>query len=236
MELLANFFDINTTLFTVFGYPMSYLEFFGTVLNLACVWLVARNNIWTWPIGNIAVILFAVLFYQIQLYSDFFEQIYFLITGFYGWWVWAQLRRKEKGVEQKKGASITTSSVRERLITVAIVIGGTGLLGLFMANIHTLLPRFFAEPASFPYLDAFTTFLSFVATILMAHKKIECWVLWILVDIIGIGLYFAKDVVFISLLYAIFLILATKGFFNWKVLLPSNRSKASSSETSPSTV
>jgi len=67
---------------------MSYLEFVGTLLNLWSVWLVTRNNILTWPVGNIGVIFFAVLFYQIRLYSDLIEQVYFLITGFYGWWAW----------------------------------------------------------------------------------------------------------------------------------------------------
>lgn len=85
-----------------------------------------------------------------------------------------------------------------------------------MSRINIYLPQYFPEPASFPYLDAFTTIMSFAATILMAKKKIECWYLWILVDIIGIGLYFAKEVVFVSALYLIFLILAAKGYFNWK--------------------
>ena len=85
---------------------MSYLEFFGTILNLASVYLVTRNNVLTWPIGNTAVILFAVLFYKVRLYSDFVEQIYFLITGFYGWWAWLYFK-KEKAV-----LLITTSSVK----------------------------------------------------------------------------------------------------------------------------
>ena len=89
------FFNINTIIFTIFDYPMSYLEFFGTILNLLSVYLVAKNKIWTWPIGNIAVILFAVLFFQIQLYSDFMEQIYFFITGFYGWWGWLSFKKKK---------------------------------------------------------------------------------------------------------------------------------------------
>jgi len=64
--------------------------------------------------------------------------------------------------------------------------------------------------------------MSFAATLLMAHKKIESWYLWILVDIIGIWLYFAKGVVFISLLYVCFLVLVTKGLLNWKKLTASS--------------
>lgn len=214
MEVFFNFFSINNVFFEFMGYKMSYLEFFGTLLNLWSVWLVTRNNILTWPIGNIAVALFAVLFYQIRLYSDFFEQVYFLITGFYGWWVWWYLRSpKSQGV--KKELPISYNSRKINIICAVIVAVGTILMGYIMCHIHEYLPKFFPEAASFPYLDAFTTVMSFTATILMAHKKIECWYLWILVDIIGIGLYYAKGVVFVSVLYCIFLVLASKGLFNW---------------------
>lgn len=80
IDTLLYFLDINTTFFTVMGYPMSYIEFFGTIFNIICVYLVARNNIWNWPIGILGVILYIFLFYQIQLYSDLLEQVYFLIT------------------------------------------------------------------------------------------------------------------------------------------------------------
>jgi len=56
--------------FTVLGYPMSYIEFFGTLFNFWSVWLVVRKSIWTWPVGTIGAVLFGILFYQVQLYSD----------------------------------------------------------------------------------------------------------------------------------------------------------------------
>jgi len=215
MQNILYFFDINNIFFTFNGYQMSYLEFFGTILNIWSVWLVTKNNILTWPIGNIAVVLFAVLFYQVRLYSDFVEQIYFLITGFYGWWVWFYLGRN-KSEHQHNKLLITHSSKRSNAVYVLVILCGTLVMGYCMKHIHEYLPKIFPNPASFPYLDAFTTVMSFAATILMAHKKIECWYLWILVDIVGIGLYFAKEVVFVSLLYVIFLILATKGLLNWR--------------------
>jgi len=87
-----------------------------------------------------------------------------------------------------------------------------------MGHIHLYMPALFPEKASFPYLDAFTTVMSFAANILMAHKKIECWYLWIAVDVIGIG-FISQKGCFVSLLYLIFLILATKGLFNWRKLV-----------------
>ena len=217
MEAILYAFNINNTLFSLWGYDMSYLEFFGTVLNLISVYLVTRNNIWTWPIGNIAVILFAILFFQIQLYSDLFEQIYFLITGFYGWWVWVSL--KKQAAAQLSDRSIRLNSQFSNGIYLAIIIVGTIALGYFTSHIHEYFPTVFIMPASYPYLDAFTTVMSFAATILMVHKKIECWYLWVTVDVIGIWLYFAKGVVFVSFLYLVFLIMASYGLYNWRSLM-----------------
>jgi len=223
METIINFFSINTVFFTILGYQMSYLEFFGIILNLCSVYLVTKNKIWTWPIGNIAVVLFAVLFFQIQLYSDFIEQIYFFITGFYGWWVWLNLKKDGTKKEEKDDLPVSYNSPKNNLAYIAIIFIGTIVSGFMMNHIHEWIPTIFFTPASFPYMDAFTTVMSFAATILMAHKKIESWYLWILVDVIGIWLYFAKGVIFISILYVIFLILATKGLFSWKKLAIASR-------------
>ena len=225
LDFITHLLDVNTTFFTVLDYPMSYLEFFGTIFNLLCVWLVARNNIWNWPIGIVGVVLFGVLFYQIQLYSDLFEQFYYLITGFYGWWAWWYYRQDKKQAKEKV-LKISHNSQIHNLIYLGIIIISTFALTAFVSNIHIIFPNIFPVAASYPFLDAFTTVLSFVATILMIYKKIECWYLWIFVDIIGVWLYFAKGVVFISLLYFIFLILASKGLYNWlKIYDKDNKKK-----------
>jgi nicotinamide mononucleotide transporter len=160
-------------------------------------------------------VLFGVLFFQIQLYSDFVEQGYFLVTGFYGWWLWRESRKSGGQGLDAVALTIIRNSTRVNVICAAIVVIGTIIMGYGMAHIHEYLPTIFAEPASYPYLDAFTTMLSFAANLLLAQRRFECWFLWILVDIIGIGLYFAKSVVFVSLLYCVFLVLATKGLVSW---------------------
>lgn len=211
MQTIYHFLSINTIFFTVMNYPMSYIEFFGTIFNLWSVWLVARNNVWNWPIGNIGVVLFAILFYQINLYSDLGEQVYYFITGFYGWYMWLRIRKNNENTDEKvEHESLNVLSY----YAVAVVLLSIAL-GFAMSRINIWLPAYFPEPASYPYLDAFTTVLSFAATVLMIYKKVECWYLWILVDVIGIWLYNAKGVTFIALLYAVFLVLATKGLFNW---------------------
>jgi nicotinamide mononucleotide transporter len=209
---MANYFSINTIMFTLAGYPMSYIEFFGTIFNLWSVWLVAKNKILNWPVGIIGVFFFLLLYYQVNLYSDFIEQIYYLLTGFYGWWVWARVKNNS----QNQDLAITTTSKQGKLVSLVCIGLGTLVLGYVMSHIHTYFPAVFTQAASFPYLDALTTVASFVATILLAYKKLETWYLWILVDVIGIWLYYVKEVKFISLLYGVFLILAISGYITWR--------------------
>lgn len=223
-DSLISLFNINTIMFTIMNYQMSYIEFFGTIANLLCVYLAAKNKILTWPIGLIGVILYLFLFYQIRLYSDFFEQIYFFFASFYGWILWS--KPKAKTYKLGIGESIAVQPLKaERKITwgykydyviwFAIMVIGTYILYMLMNNIHKILPTLFPVQASFPYLDALTTSMSFVATILMAQKKISCWIYWIIVDIIGIWLYWTKGVKFISIEYVIFLGNAIYGLLLW---------------------
>jgi len=209
---MLSFFDINNIFFTLWDYPMSYLEFFGTILNIISVWLVVKHKIWTWPIGIVAVVLFGVLFYQIQLYSDLIEQIYYFITGFYGWWAWSRYGKKDK---EDKPVKISFNTIESNIKYVVVIVIATLIMGYYVGRLHIYFPNIFLEAASYPYLDAFTTVMSFVATILMIRKKIESWYLWIIVDIIGIALYFIKEVKFISILYLIFLVMASSGLYRW---------------------
>ncbi len=211
MDILLTFFNVNTTFFTLLGYPISYLEFTGTLFNLASVWLVAKRNIWTWPIATIGVILFGIMFYQIQLYADFFEQIYYFITGLWGWYLWQTGKDKESD-----GKVVITRNTRRINLYWIGGIAATSLIATFLlTNLNTWLPNLFPEPASLPALDATTTIMSFAATILMIKRRVESWVLWVLVDIVAVGLYYYKEVPFVALLYLIFLGIATNGLIDW---------------------
>ena len=204
-------FSTGTVLFRVAGYAMSPVEFLGTLLTLWSVWLVTRRNVWTWPVGNLGGLLFAFLFYQIRLYSDLVEQIYYIATGFYGWWVWTR-----RGAAAEADLSVTVASPRLRAVSLGAIVIGTALMRFVMSRVNVWWPLWFPETASYPYWDAFTTVVSFTAQLLMAHKKLDCWPLWVLVDVIGIALYFVKGVVFVSFLYVIFLGLALNGWRSWR--------------------
>ncbi len=215
---LVHFLSIDNVFFTVMGYSVSYLEFVGTILNIWGVYLVGKNKIASWPIGIVAVALFSFLFYQIRLYSDLLEQVYYLITGFWGWYMWSSYGRKKGQGEIKVAYSPKLTNIVFGIATVILTL----ILGYFVARIHIYFPSAFPEAASFPYLDAFTTVMAFAATIGQVYRRVESWYLWILLDIIGVWLYFQKEVVFVSLLYLIFLILAVRGWLVWRKIAHEN--------------
>ena len=213
---IQNFFGVDTIFFTILNYPMSYIEFFGTIFTGWSVYLAAKNKVVTWPVGLVGIILYGFLFYQIHLYSDLLEQVYYFITTFWGWYLWTRPKLEKDRDAGSLELKVGISDKQERLIAGFAVLIFTFGLGLFMSRIHLFLPAFFPEAASLPYLDSFTTVMSFVATIFLARRKIENWYLWIVVDIIGIWLYYQKGVSFLSLLYLAFLINALFGLNKWQ--------------------
>ena len=70
--------------------------------------------------------------------------------------------------------------------------------------------------ADLAYWDAFTTAYSLVGQYMLAHKKIENWILWIVVDTVASGMYVYKGLYLLALLYFLYLGLATYGYLNWK--------------------
>jgi nicotinamide mononucleotide transporter len=207
---MCNLLRVDCIWFTILGYPMSYIEFIGTVFYLLSAWLIARRNILTWPTGIISVILYMILFYQIRLFSDTLEQGYYLVMSIYGWISWSAAKQQ---ADQRE--DFRFSSRRSILPNVLITLALTLLLFAVTRNIHRWLPALFPVPASFPFLDALTTIMSFTAMWLMTRKRVESWVYWMIVDIIGIGLYYVKEVRFIALLYGILLATAVYGLINW---------------------
>ncbi len=207
---MPNWFSVDTVFFTVLGYPMSYIEFVGTVLYLCSVWLIVKRNVFTWPVGIVSVMLYMLLFYQIRLYSDALEQVYYLGASVYGWWYWSGSRQDHHVI-----SDVSYSSGKTIVVWLVVTMVLASAVGAIMSRVHVWAPGAFPEAASFPYLDALTTVMSLTAMWLMARKHIESWFYWIIVDVIGIGLYFAKDVKFISLLYVVLLVLAVRGLIEW---------------------
>jgi nicotinamide mononucleotide transporter len=208
LSSLCALFDVKETFFTVLSHPVSYVEFIGTALGLISVFLAARANILTWPTGILNAIFFLIIFYQIHLYSDMFLQCYYCGMGVYGWFSW-----KYKADHHE--SAISTLDNRTRLSVIGLIAVVVLVVGTLVSQIHLMLPQVFDHPASYPYIDTFIAISSILATILLARRFFETWVLWITVDITSIGLYSVKGVKLIALEFCIFLALAMLGIYSW---------------------
>jgi len=206
--------SVDNVFVTVGGYPLSWIEFVGTVLYFASVWLIARKNLLTWPVGIVSVILYAMLFWQIRLYSDCLEQLYYLVVSVWGWIAWGRTRHELRALPT--GFSSVPAIAAWAAATIAL----GAALGLVVARLDRWLPALFPEPAAFPFLDALTTVASFAAMYLMTRRRAESWAWWIAVDVIGIGLYWTKGVRFIALQYVVLLAMAIYGFWRWAHRVP----------------
>jgi nicotinamide mononucleotide transporter len=207
------FFDINNIFFNILGYSMSYLEFFGTLAGGVAVWLSAKANSWSWPLGLINVTLFFFLFYQVQLYPDMFLQIFFFITNLLGWWRWTHPKLIEENNKHELKVSLMSHKWLFAFASIGLV--GTLVFGLLADNLHTYFPVLFNQPSAFPYADSFVTVMSIMATYLMVQKKAECWVVWIVVDATASILYFSKGILFVGVEYVVFCFIAAFGFVTW---------------------
>jgi nicotinamide mononucleotide transporter len=210
---MFNFFDINNVFFEIWGYPMSYLEFFGTIAGAVAVWLASKANVWSWPLGLINVTLFFFLFFQVQLYPDMFLQIFFFITNLMGWWRWKHPNKEEE--DRKHELKISYMPRKQMVLLTMAGLGGTFLFGSFASRLHEFFPSLFSLPSAFPYADSFVTVMSIVATYLMIQKKVECWMVWIVVDVVATYMYFMKEIKFVSVEYLAFCFIALFGLLNW---------------------
>lgn len=207
------FFDINYTFFTVLGYAMSYVEFFAVIAGLIAVALSAKANIWSWPIGIINVVLSAFFYYQIQLYPDMFLMFFFFVTNLMGWWRWGNPKTEE--ADWNKELKVSFMKRKHFLFLFLAGLVGTFLVGTLASKLHEWLPLLFNLPSAYPFIDSFILVMSVITTFLMIQKKVECWIIWIVIDVVATYLYFLKGAKFFGVEYLIFTLIASFALWNW---------------------
>jgi nicotinamide mononucleotide transporter len=142
-----------------------------------------------------------------------FLQVFFFITNIIGWWRWTHPAANEE--DRKHELKVTWMQPRQFIAIAIAGLCGTFLFGTFASNLHDFFPSVFSLPSAFPYLDSFITVMSIVTTFLMIQKKVESWIIWIIVDALATWLYYAKGIKFVSIEYAVFCFIAAFGLWNW---------------------
>ena len=177
------------------------LEAAAVVTGFLCVWLNVRQNIWTWPVTILSCLLFATLFFDARLYGTMGLQGVFVVIAVYGWRNWL--------TGGTGGGHLQVSSITRM---PGLVLGGvTVALAL---GLYVLLSDY--TDARYPIPDTIATALSIAGSWMQARKFLESWLVWILTNLIYIGLYVASGLYLTCALYAVYLALAVAGFIAWQ--------------------
>lgn len=182
------------------------LEIIGVFFGLISVWYAKKNNIWVYPTGMISTAIFVYLLLKWALLGDMIINAYFFIMSAYGWYFWS---KKEYEIIVHP-VTVTEPKEYKR----AIGLFGASLLFIFW--VYQVFDKWKDWTA---YVDSFTTAIFFVGMWLMARRKIEHWIFWIVGDIISIPLYFYKGLTLTSFQYIIFTLIAIYGYRSWKKIL-----------------
>ena len=180
---------------------MSVTEVLGFVTGAVCVWLLARQIIWNWPIGIANNALYLIVFLRSGLYGDAGLQVVYMILGAYGWWTWLHVTpgQAELPITRTRGGTWTWLIPATGVASIALV--------FFLARV---------TDSTVPGWDGFTTALSLAAIYGQSRKYVESWWIWIAADVIYIPLYIYKHLWLTSVLYLVFLILCVIGLREWR--------------------
>jgi nicotinamide mononucleotide transporter len=181
---------------------MSPAEIAGTVLGVLGVALMIRQNLWGWPVGIVQVSVYAWVFFDAKLYSDALLQLIFLGLQAYGWAHW--LRHRHVGARSELPVARLGAAAAAGWIAAGAV--ATGAWG-------TLMHRW--TDAALPYGDAFVLMFSLVAQWLQARKVRECWIGWMVVNTVAVGVFWLKDLHLTAGLYVVFWLMALWGWRAW---------------------
>lgn len=193
------------------GYATHFivLELIAVIFGFLSVWYSKQENILVYPAGIVSTVIFVYLLWQWQLLGDMMINLYYAVMSIYGWYVWT------RKVDAIHFIPVTRATPKENLWSVLIFIGTL----LFVFTVYDYFDKWDSWTA---YVDTFTTAIFFVGMWLMARKKLENWVYWIIGDLISVPLYFYKGLTFTSFQYLLFTIIAIYGYLAWKKSLNNN--------------
>jgi nicotinamide mononucleotide transporter len=180
---------------------MSSLELTAFIVSVVGVWLTTARSLWNFPFSLLSVALYGVIFYQVKLYADMGLQGIFAGTLLYGLWQWLHGRSASGEV------LVTRIGPIEILVSIVVGVAAAGALG-FLLHEHT--------DASLPWIDSLLLSGSLVASIWAARRNIENWWVWIVVDVLYVGVYLIKHLYLTAVLYAAFVLLAMLGLRRWQ--------------------
>lgn len=186
----------------------TWLEIVAVFFGLLSVWYAKKANILVYPTGIVSVLIYVYICYFAMLYADMGINFFYFVMSVYGWYNWTR-----KGSDAQV-IRIRWNTIREQWLAIL----STGVSYFVILGLIWIFKR---DDAAYmnsyvPFVDSFTTSVFLIGMLLMAQKKVENWIYWIIGDVVSIPLYFVKGLVFTSFQYFIFLAIAIMGLIEWR--------------------
>ena len=207
------------------GYDLSWIEAVGTVAGLLCIWLASLEKIVNYLFGLINVTLFAIIFFQIQLYASLLLQLFFFAANLYGWYAWSRQTSQNEAELQ-----IRWLPLPKALSWLAAWVVAIALMTLYIDPVFAVLTRVAVnvmqamgvnvvmptlQPDAFPFWDSCMMVLSIAAMVLMTRKYVENWLLWVIINVISVAIFALQGVYAMALEYLILTFIALNGSRMW---------------------
>lgn len=200
---------------------MTVPEVIAVITGIASVWFARKESILVYPVGIISVLLYVYICLNVGLYADSAINFYYFIVSIYGWYYWKHggkfqrrenleseidsvLMKDEKPLKEEAEISLNQFPANFVIFIITLLIGfGLGYILDAFTN------------STVPWWDGITTAIFLTAMWLMAKKKIENWIYWLIGDAACVPLFLYKGLCLSSLQYLIFTILAIAGYLSW---------------------
>lgn len=189
----------------------NWVEIVGAVLSVIYLYLSIREKSALWIFGFISSLLYIFVFFESKLYADMSLSFYYLGVSIFGWITWQQ---KTTQLQDTK-LHITRIFDKKQLLQY--------VLGTLIAYLAYYLILQYLTDSTIPAADSVVGALSVIATWMLAKKKIENWLIWIVVDAFAAGLYFYKELYPTAILFVIYTVMAVVGYKQWKKTLNSSK-------------
>jgi nicotinamide mononucleotide transporter len=186
--------------FTILGQKIAYAELFGQLFALAVVFLAQRRSLWTWPVQLVSVALLFIVYLSADLGGLATRQVAVGVIAVYGWYAWIRRRDPVFGVVVRKGSTV------ERLSVVGVFIVGTVAFALLLDALNASWA---------PWPDAAIFVGTMLAFALQGMGLVEFWIVWLVVDAIGVPLQIQSGLYFSALIYTVFAVLVIRGWLDW---------------------
>ena len=184
------------------------IEILGFTVGLFYLWYEYHASAKLWIASIIMPLISMYLYFRKGIYADFAINIYYVIIAIYGYLAWTFGTRKQL----KTGNVLRISHINGKYLAHSAAVFAALWAGIFF-----VLAKY--TDSTVPVADAFTTALSIVAMWMLARKFIEQWLAWIAVDVVCVGLYAYKGLLFYPILYAVYTVIAILGYAKWRKLM-----------------